>query len=80
MKDKEEKKQRIAAVDRTVDILSALGTGQNRTIRDLGNELNITKSTLHRLLQTLEDRGMVKKMLLRRNMPSAIRSLNSVQI
>jgi len=61
MKDKEEKKQRIAAVDRTVDILSALGTGQNRTIRDLGNELNITKSTLHRLLQTLEDRGMVKK-------------------
>ncbi len=61
MNDKEVKKQTITAVDRAIDVLSALGIGQNRTIRDLGNELDITKSTLHRLLQTLEYRGLVKK-------------------
>lgn len=58
---KKEKQTHVSSVDRAIDILTALGEGNNNTIRELGQRLDITKSTLHRILQTLENRGLVKK-------------------
>ncbi|UOQ91833.1 IclR family transcriptional regulator [Halobacillus shinanisalinarum] len=52
---------RISAVDNAIDLLLLLSNKSDRSIRELGEELNVTKSTLHRTLQTLEDRGFVKQ-------------------
>ncbi|MBD1383146.1 IclR family transcriptional regulator [Metabacillus arenae] len=52
---------RIAAVDNAIDLLLLLSNKSERSIRELGEQLNVTKSTLHRTLQTLENRGFVKQ-------------------
>lgn len=51
----------VTSVSRAIDILNALGAEDMKSIRELSNDLDITKSTIHRLLQTLEVKGMVKK-------------------
>src|SRR5699024_12507632 len=51
----------VTSVSRAIDILNALGAEDMKSIRELSHDLNITKSTLHRILQTLEVKGMVKK-------------------
>lgn len=51
----------VTSVSRAIDILNALGAEDMKSIRELSHDLNITKSTIHRLLQTLEVKGMVKK-------------------
>ena len=56
-----EKVSMVSSVDKAIDILLVLGETDNKTIRELGQQLDITKSTLHRILQTLEVRGLVKK-------------------
>ncbi|WP_257347463.1 IclR family transcriptional regulator [Pseudalkalibacillus decolorationis] len=61
MGEKKEKVSAVSSVDKAIDILVALGQSDNKTIRELGHQLEITKSTLHRILQTLENRGLVKK-------------------
>ncbi|MFD1066008.1 IclR family transcriptional regulator [Oceanobacillus locisalsi] len=61
MSVKKEKQTTVSSVDKAIDILIALGQSDIKTIRELGQQLDITKSTLHRLLQTLESRGLVKK-------------------
>ncbi|MFE4708845.1 IclR family transcriptional regulator [Peribacillus simplex] len=51
----------ISSVEKAIDILLALQSKNNKSIRELGEELNISKSALHRTLQTLESRGFVKQ-------------------
>jgi DNA-binding IclR family transcriptional regulator len=48
----------VNSVYRAAEILSLLSTGKNR-ITDIGKELNLSKSTTHRLLKTLENCGFV---------------------
>lgn len=54
----------ITAIDNAIDVLIALSKQKGKSIRELGKELNITKSTLHRTLLTLKHRGFVKQDLL----------------
>lgn len=49
---------RIPAIDRAVDVMEALATGPS-AIRDLGARLGIPRSTVYRVLNSLEARGMV---------------------
>lgn len=51
-------RHRIPAVDRAVDVLDALATGA-AGIRDLAARLGIPRSTVYRLLNSLEARGLV---------------------
>ena len=48
----------VNSVYRAAEILSLLSAGKNR-ITDIGKELNLSKSTTHRLLKTLENCGFV---------------------
>ena len=48
----------VNSVYRAAEILSMLSAGKNR-ITDIGNELDLSKSTTHRLLKTLENCGFV---------------------
>src|SRR4030042_946536 len=48
----------VISVYRAAEILSMLSAGKNR-ITDIGKELNLSKSTTHRLLKTLENFGFV---------------------
>jgi len=48
----------VHSVYRAAEILSLLSAGKNR-ITDIGKELNLSKSTTHRLLKTLENCGFV---------------------
>lgn len=61
MADSNEKQDLVLSVDRAVDILIALNKAENKTIREMSTELDISKSTLHRIIQTLEYRGLVKR-------------------
>ena len=61
MREKKENGSVLFSVDKAIDILVALGHSYNKTIRELSQELGIDKSTIHRILQTLESRGLVKK-------------------
>lgn len=57
----EDKQTQQTSLDKAIDILSLLGQEDNKTIRELSDELNLAKSTIHRVLQILERRGLVKK-------------------
>lgn len=50
----------VSSVEKAIDILLALQRENKKSIRELGEELNISKSALHRTLQTLESRGFVR--------------------
>jgi DNA-binding IclR family transcriptional regulator len=60
----ENKTSNISSVEKAIDILLALQRENKKSIRELGEELNISKSALHRTLQTLESRGFVRQDLL----------------
>jgi len=51
----------IASVDNAISILFAVGEKSDKSIRELSSEIGMSKSTLHRTLQTLEYRGLVKQ-------------------
>lgn len=52
--------QNIASVDRALDILLLLyGTGQEMGVTEIADRLGIYKSTVHRTLQTLQDKDFV---------------------
>lgn len=53
--------QKSTALDNAIDILMTLGSQNSKSIRELGEELGIPKSSLHRILQTFENRGFVKQ-------------------
>lgn len=53
------KDYRIAAVDRALLVLEALGEKPGQGVTQLSKSLGMTKSIVFRLLQTLEDRGFV---------------------
>lgn len=51
----------VSAVEKAMDILLVLQSESQKSIRELGEELNISKSALHRTLLTLESKGFVKQ-------------------
>lgn len=51
----------ITTVDNAITILFVIGEQAGKSIRELSSEVGISKSTLHRTLQTLEHRGLVKQ-------------------
>lgn len=53
--------QKSSTLDNAIDILLTLGSQNSKSIRELGEELGIPKSSLHRILQTFENRGFVKQ-------------------
>lgn len=56
-----EQKDLISSVDNAIKILFKIGEKNDKSIRELSSEVGISKSTLHRTLQTLEYRGLVKQ-------------------
>lgn len=54
----------VAAVEKAMDILVALQKESKKSIRELSDELGISKSALHRTLLTLESKGFVKQDIL----------------
>lgn len=55
------KNEKVSSVEKAMDILIALGNTNDKTIRELSEYLDITRSSTHRILQTLEMKGMVFK-------------------
>lgn len=55
------KTQRLTTLDSAIDVLLALDSENSKSIRELGQELDVSKSTLHRILQTFEYRGLIKQ-------------------
>lgn len=51
----------VSSVARAIDILYYLSKNEMKSIRELSEELEISKTTLHRILQTLESKRMVIK-------------------
>lgn len=51
----------ISIVDDTLKVISALGSAEDKSIRELGNQLSIPKSTLYRILRTLEVKDFVRQ-------------------
>lgn len=51
----------IASVDNAITILFTIGEQSGKSIRELSSEVGMSKSALHRTLQTLEHRGLVKQ-------------------
>lgn len=54
-------RDRGGAFDRAVDILETLADGRARSLTELGRELGLPKSTVHRLLASLEARALVER-------------------
>lgn len=52
---------RIPAIDRAVDVMEALAAGGPAGIRDLAARLGIPRSTVYRVLNSLEARGLVAR-------------------
>jgi IclR family KDG regulon transcriptional repressor len=51
---------KIKSIGKAVDVLKAISADKNK-LSDISRELNIGKSTVHRLLQTLKDCGLVQQ-------------------
>jgi DNA-binding IclR family transcriptional regulator len=51
----------ISVVDETLNVILALGNKEDKSIRELGTELSIPKSTLYRILRTLEAKDFVRQ-------------------
>lgn len=55
-------KMTVRSVERALDILSAfIGHEKSLSLTDISNKVHLHKSTVHRLLNSLEDRGFVEK-------------------
>ncbi|MEO3388428.1 IclR family transcriptional regulator [Mesorhizobium sp. CAU 1741] len=61
MNDSDGKDYTIAAVDRAMTVLEALGERSEQGVTDLSKTLGMTKSLVFRLLHTLEARGFVTR-------------------
>ena len=51
----------ISIVDKALDVILELSHNEDISIRELGKKLNISKSTLYRILRTLECKDFVRK-------------------
>ncbi|OEH86612.1 hypothetical protein BHU72_10170 [Desulfuribacillus stibiiarsenatis] len=55
-------KMTVRSVERALDILSSfIGHEKSLTLTDISNKVNLHKSTVHRLLNSLEHRGFIEK-------------------
>ncbi|WP_042167300.1 IclR family transcriptional regulator [Paenibacillus gorillae] len=57
----EEGKSHVRAVDRALDILLCFTTGTNLAMTEIAEKVGLHKSTVHRMLATLEDKGFVER-------------------
>jgi DNA-binding IclR family transcriptional regulator len=55
------KTKRVQSVIRTVEILRAIGTGDDHTLADLAESTGLPRSTVHRIVQTLQSVHFVAK-------------------
>jgi len=61
MAGRKRKSYRIEAVARALNVLEALGERPDQTLTFLAKDLDMTKSIVFRLLQTLEEQGFVQR-------------------
>ena len=54
-----EGKQTVRAVERALDILQCFANEQDMTLTEIAARVSLNKSTVHRLLATLEERGFI---------------------
>jgi IclR family transcriptional regulator, KDG regulon repressor len=57
----EEEKRTVRAVERALDILLCFASGGEWGLTELAGRVDLHKSTVHRLLATLEDKGFVTR-------------------
>ncbi|GLX70201.1 IclR family transcriptional regulator [Paenibacillus glycanilyticus] len=57
----EEGKSNVRAVERALDILLCFTEGSNLAMSEIAEKVGLHKSTVHRMLATLEDRGFVER-------------------
>ncbi|AWB43350.1 IclR family transcriptional regulator [Paenibacillus sp. CAA11] len=55
----EDRKLTVRAVERALDILMCFTTGSDLGLTEISGQIGLHKSTVHRLLTTLEERGFV---------------------
>lgn len=51
----------IGSIDNALRVLTKLGSSSGLSIRELGKDLNISRSTLYRILRTLESKQFVRQ-------------------
>lgn len=61
MNGREEEKKTVRAVERALDVLLCFVAGHEWGLTEIAGRVGLHKSTVHRLLATLEDRGFVKR-------------------
>jgi DNA-binding IclR family transcriptional regulator len=57
----EEGKANVRAVERALDILLCFTTGTDLAMSEIAEKVGLHKSTVHRMLATLEDRGFLER-------------------
>lgn len=57
----EDGKTTVRAVDRALDILLCFTTGTDYAMTEIAEKVNLHKSTVHRMLATLEEKGFVER-------------------
>jgi IclR family KDG regulon transcriptional repressor len=57
----EEEKRTVRAVERALDVLLCFASGHEWGLTEIASRIGLHKSTVHRLLATLEDRGFVTR-------------------
>ncbi len=57
----EEEKRTVRAVERALDVLLCFASGHEWGLTEIAGRVGLHKSTVHRLLATLEDRGFVTR-------------------
>lgn len=57
----EEEKKTVRAVERALDVLLCFASGHEWGLTEIAGQVGLHKSTVHRLLATLEDRGFVTR-------------------
>ncbi|MFC4598534.1 IclR family transcriptional regulator [Cohnella hongkongensis] len=57
----EEEKKTVRAVERALDVLLCFASGHEWGLTEIAGKVGLHKSTIHRLLATLEDKGFVTR-------------------
>lgn len=57
----EEGKANVRAVERALDILLCFTAGTDLAMSEIAEKVGLHKSTVHRMLATLEDRGFLER-------------------
>ena len=57
----EEEKKTVRAVERALDVLLCFASGHEWGLTEIAGQVGLHKSTVHRLLATLEDKGFVTR-------------------